>query len=139
MAAKLGSYRIACIGLSDADRMSLTSAVNTAQGVLGVTFVWSEPADAAIHIVDVSQVDPLPLTPVILRYASRRNGKEVDIHRPIHVRMLLDALRRAMAAADTQPAPRRYRGAVVSAPANSPSPETNTPKRGVIYRGHRID
>lgn len=128
--------------------MSIRSAINSSTSMLDADFEWTEAQSADIHIVDISQVQDSSNYPVVIRYTRRRNGRPVDLYRPIHVGILHGALERAIqahkalgsSAAKSNPPPRRYRGAIVDAPLPAP-PQTSskTPRRGLTYRGARVE
>ncbi len=147
MARKRPQYKLACVGVSDGDRNVLISAINSFASALEGEFTWVEPGQADIHIVDIANSDNPTEHPVVVRYTNRKNGQPVDLWRPIRAQVLIDTLNAAGERADAQLAgspvasARRYRGAIVDdAPAPRDNKDTDSkPRRGVIYRGHRIE
>ncbi len=150
------SFRIACVQLEDADRIPLTSAINTAASVMDTEFVWTEPDAADICIVDVArtapeQADSAADSAVVIRYSTRRSELASDVSRPINIRHLIavldNAVRQAASRAEALvPAPqagvRHYRGAVVAqdTPPAARAPERSEAKAAprqtvVMYRG----
>ncbi|MEN8720901.1 MAG: hypothetical protein ABF296_11635 [Oceanococcaceae bacterium] len=160
MAKKRDVIRMSCVNLEDMDRMAVTSAINTSASVLQVDVEWTPPPQADIHVVDVSRDEVLPPYPVTLRYTARRNGRAVDIYRPIHARIVMEALQKAIATVQSQRSeaaasaaangrPRRYRGVIVTEePARAPVhaadaaiPDSPAPaaKAQLTYRGVKRD
>ncbi len=146
------SLNIACLNLREADRMPLTSAFNTAAATMNTELIWTDAHAADIRIVDVTQMDPDSVDPVVIRYSTRQNGKPVDIVRPIHVRALIEVLGNAINTAlllrEQQKAREattvHYRGGIIEKKPQSHSsdnhnPDQPTAKKQVIYRGARVD
>ncbi len=130
--------------------MPLTSAFNTAAATMNTELTWTEAYEADIRIVDVTQMDPDSVDPVVIRYSTRQNGKPVDIVRPIHVRALIEVLGNAINTAlllrEQQKAHEattvHYRGGIIEKTATPASPkksEHSSNRKQVIYRGVRIE
>lgn len=149
MATERQQYKIACVGLDEANKRPIVSAIGVTSSRLGAEFEWSSPALADICIVDISQADAASVTAAVIRYTPRQNGREVDLVRPVRVGQLLSALKVAMLEADQQRAsrpatgrPRRYRGQIIEdrpQTENAQKPDA-APATGrtIVYRGVRI-
>lgn len=147
------TVRFDFVGIADAHRRTLISALNTVSGQLGVAFEHVQGQAGELLIVGFDDLPAIrrytPEHVAVLSFGDRRTHESADVVRPIRVSQLMAALERAMshirdasAAPPDQPAaskPRMYRGAPVegSKPAVS-VPADEKPRAGLVYRGSRV-
>lgn len=107
---------VAWVGLDEADRRAVTSAISTlsAAHALPATLVWSDASDADIVVIDIDRDDaPQALDRLVeqaprsvVRYSGQR-APQADVWRPIRVQGLRDALVRAIEDTLQRPTPIR--------------------------------
>lgn len=145
MATRKRQVPIACLGVDEVNRRPLVSAIGVTSSRLGVDFLWSEPAQAQICIINEQQADRIRVEAVVIRYGDTPDCQGADLVRPVRVSQLMQALQHAVdeldrrqAAAAAQGRPRRYRGQIIEDTSPRAERSAPSPSKTVVYRGARV-
>lgn len=144
------------VGVTDAHRRTLISALNSVSGQLGVAFEHVNGQAGELLFVGVDDLPTVqrytPPNVAVISFGDRRTHEGADVVRPIRVAQLTTALERAVAHIDqasaeaaseqaTSGRPRMYRGAPVEESRSATTAERERdqkPRAGLVYRGSRV-